>query len=270
MDHGLYSTYLGMRSRQRTLDMIANNIANASTPGFKADRMLYRSVQAAEKESGIQFNLPGQQPELEAVGNGQSLDRSMASIHGRNVSVITNTMANHAEGELRKTDRPLDIALDGDGFLAVQTSRGERYTRAGALKLNTSNQLVTPQGDLIVGENGPITLPGGDVNNVNIGQYGDVSANGQVVGRLKLVSFDNPQNDLMKEGETYFYAPDAKGKPSTSTRVVQNTLEMSNVNPMSEMAAMLQNSREFETLQRSVTTLMNDLGRKVASEIGRL
>src|ERR1044071_3483266 len=101
MDHGLYSTYLGMRARQRTLDMIANNIANASTPGFKADRMLCRSVQAAEAESGIPFNLPGQQPELETVAGGQALDRGMASIHGRNVSVITNTMANHATGELR-------------------------------------------------------------------------------------------------------------------------------------------------------------------------
>src|SRR5215813_5264915 len=84
MDHGLYSTYLGMRARQRTLDMIANNIANASTPGFKADRMLCRSVQAAEQESGIPFNLPGQQPELEPAGNGQALDRTLASTHGRN------------------------------------------------------------------------------------------------------------------------------------------------------------------------------------------
>lgn len=267
MDHGLYTAYLGMRARQHTLDMIANNIANAATPGFKADRMLYRSVQAAEMESGIPFNLPGQQPELEPAAGGQALDRSLASIHGRNVSVITNTMANHAAGELRQTGRPLDLALDGDGFLVVQTGRGERYTRAGNLKLNAANQLVTPQGDLIVGEQGAITVPRGDLQ---IGSYGEVSVNGQVAGRLKIVSFDNPQNQLLKEGETLFVAPEAKSKPATATRVVQNALEMSNVNPMTEMAAMLQNSREFETLQRSITMLMNDLGRKVASEIGRI
>jgi flagellar basal body rod protein FlgG len=201
------------------------------------------------------------------VAGGQAIDRGLASTHGRNVSVITNTMADHASGELRQTGRALDVALDGDGFLVVQTGRGERYTRAGALKLNTANQLVTPRGDLIVGENGPITVPRGDLQ---IGQYGDVSVNGQVVGRLKTVRFDNPQSQLLKEGETLFVAPEAKAAPAPATRFVQNALEMSNVNPMSEMAAMLQNSREFDSLQRSLTSLMNDLGRKVATEIGRL
>lgn len=267
MDHGLYTAYLGMRARQRALDVMSNNIANASTPGYKAERMLYRSVDAAEKEAGVSFSLPGEtSPSTETVNN-QTIDRSLASMHGYNVGVVARTTGNYTAGMIRQTGRKLDVALEGDGFLAVQTSRGERYTRAGALRLNPENQLVTPQGDLVAGENGPITLPTGDAV---IGDYGDVSVNGKVIDRLKLVHFDDPKAALLKEGDSLFVAPNAQAQPATTTRVVQGALESSNVDAITEMAAMMQNSREFDTLQRSITMLMNDLGRKVATEIGRL
>jgi flagellar basal-body rod protein FlgF len=267
MDHGLYTAYLGMRARQRALDVMSNNIANASTPGFKAERMLYRSVEAAEKEAGVSFSLPGETSGTTETVNNQTIDRSLASTHGYNVGVVARTTGNYTAGMIRQTGQKLDVALEGDGFLAIQTPRGERYTRAGALRLNTENQIVTPQGDLVAGENGPITLPAGEAV---IGDYGDVSVNGQVIDRLKLVRFDDAKAALIKEGDSLFVAPNAQAQAATTTRIVQGALESSNVDPITEMAAMMQNSREFDSLQRSITMLMNDLGRKVASEIGRL
>lgn len=267
MDHGLYTAYLGMRARQRTLDLMANNIANASTPGFKAERMLYRSVEAAEMEAAAAVGRPAGRT---AIAEDQIIDTSPESSHGRNVGVVTRTLADFSNGMTRQTGRELDVALEGDGFLVVQTQRGERYTRAGSLALNTANQLVTQQGDLIVGKDGPVAVPPGQIL---IGGNGEISVGGQSVGQLKLVRFDNPRAALLKEGETLFVATDAKNHPplsAASTRITQSALEASNVEPISEMAAMIQNSREFDTLQKSITMLMNDLGRKVSTEIGRL
>ena len=275
MDHGLYTAYLGMRARQRTLDVMANNIANASTPGFKADRTLYRSVEAAEIEAATMgattMGAAAGRPATRAViAEDQIIDTSHDASHGRNIGVVTRTVSDFSNGMIRQTGRALDVALEGDGFLVVQTGRGERYTRAGSLALNPAGQLITQQGDLVVGEKGPITVGPGQML---VGANGDISVDGQPVATLKLVRFDNPRTALLKEGESLFIATDPKNNPpvpATGTRVTEGALEASNVASVSEMAAMIQNSREFDTLQKSITMLMNDLGRKVASEIGRL
>ncbi len=160
------------------------------------------------------------------------------------------------------------MALSGDAFLVVQTPRGERYTRAGAFTLDSAGQLVTQNGDLVVADGGPLTLPPGEPS---IGEDGAVSVNNQTVGRLKLVRFNDPRTALLKEGSSLFVASGSeRPQEATGATVIRGALEMSNVNAVSEMVAMMQNSREFDSLQRSITLLMNDLGRKVSSEIGRI
>jgi flagellar basal-body rod protein FlgF len=264
MNFGLYAAYLGMRSRQQQLDLLANNIANASTSGFKADRLLYRSVAAPKQDPGTTT--------LSAAGTlGAATDQNQQLTPLRNaieVGVVTAQTTDFSAGSIRETGRSLDIALNGDGFLVVQTARGERYTRQGSLTLDNSGQLVTQRGDLVVGDSGPITIPPG---NVSFGEDGSVSVNGQIAGKLKLVRFNNPNTALMKEGDCLFAANGTQqGQEATETKVAQGTLELSNVNSLTEMVAMMQNSREFESLQKSVSTLMNELGRKVANEVGRL
>ena len=259
MNFGLYAAYLGMRARQQRLDLIANNIANASTAGFKAQRLLYRSIAAAGQE--------GRQTPA-TTGDNQQTDRLTTVKSGREVGVMTAEAIDFSPGSIRESGRSLDVALEGDGFLVVQTARGQRYTRQGSLTLDNAGQLVTQTGDLVIGDSGPITVPPGEVN---IGDDGTISANGQVAGRLKLVRFADANADLIKEGNSLFVSlrPD-HATEATDTRVVQGALEMSNVSSLTEMVAMMQNSREFESLQRSVSTLMNDLGRKVATEVGKL
>jgi flagellar basal-body rod protein FlgF len=268
MNYGLYTAYLGMRARLRTVEVIANNVANASTTGFKADSLYYRSIEAAELEAA----------RLAAQGNttaaplAQPNDPTSAAtpapalLPSRALGVVSGGMLDFSTGALRQTGRSLDVALEGDGFLVIQTPRGERYTRDGALTLDVNGQLVTAQGDLVVGEGGPITVRPGEVS---IGEDGRIKVAGQEMGQLKLVRFQTPRTALLKEGDSMFVATGSEQpQAATQTHVRQGMLESSNVNPVGEMAAMMQNNREFEALQRSITLLMSM--RKIATEIGRI
>lgn len=260
MNYGLYTAYLGMRARMRSVETIANNVANASTTGFKAERLYYHAVES----SGLvtPANTPvSNSPlysELPAVNDAVRQTRTLG--------VVTGAMPDYASGELRETGRSLDVSLHGDGFFVIQTPRGERYTRNGAFTLDANGQLVTAQGDLVVGQGGPITLPPGEVS---IDASGNIAVAGRPQAQLKVVRFENPREALSKEGDT-LYVANGQAQPleAPSTQVQQGMLEASNVNAVSEMAAMMQNNREFEALQRSITLQMEL--RKIAGEIGKI
>jgi flagellar basal-body rod protein FlgF len=258
-----------MRVRMRALDVLANNLANASTTGFKAERLYYRSVEASEYEAARRAaetgEAAGQDPAAQAqVEPPPEEDPDPLSL--RALGVVAGGMMDLSPGSIRETGRSLDVALEGEGFLVVQTPRGERYTRDGSLTLDAAGQLVTLQGDLVVGEAGPITVRPGEIS---ISQDGRIMVAGQEMGRLKLVQFQNPRSALMKEGDSLFMpAGGETPRIATQTRVHQGMLESSNVNSISEVAVMIQNNREFESLQRSVT-LMTSM-HKIASEIGRI
>ncbi|MEP6900299.1 MAG: flagellar basal-body rod protein FlgF [Actinomycetota bacterium] len=243
MNYGLYSIFLGMRSRQKTLDVQANNIANASTTGFKAERLLYSTFEAAKKGTSDKQNLVA--------------------------GVLTSGSSDFSEGALQQTGRSLDVAIEGDAFLQIQTPRGVRFTRAGNLSLNADGQLVTKNGDLVVGDNGAITVPPG--GEITIGEDGNLANGGQTFDRLKLVRFNSPTTALMKEGDSLFMATGAEQpQGNINSKVVQGSLENSNINSISEMVAMINNNREFESLEKSMSLLMNDIGRKISGDIGKM
>jgi flagellar basal-body rod protein FlgF len=243
MNYGLYSIFLGMRSRQNTLETQANNIANASTAGFKAERLVYSSFEAASKGTSDKQGLV--------------------------VGVSTSSGIDFTAGSMQQTGRSLDIAIEGDAFLQIQTPNGVRYTRVGNLTQNAVGQLVTKNGDLVVGGGGPITVP--REGKLTIGQDGSLALDNKPVEKLKLVRFNNPVTALLKDGDSMFKATGTEQpQENITSKIVQGALENSNVNPISEMVAMINNNREFESLQKSLTVLMNDIGRKVAGEIGKL
>lgn len=244
MNNGLYTAYLGMRARQRTLEAQANNIANASTVGFKAERLNYAAVEAEK--------------------------RSELSTQNLVAGVSTASRFEFSAGTIQQTGRSLDVAIEGDAFLQIQTPRGTRYTRAGNLTLNAGGQLVTHNGDLVVGANGAITVPN-DKGEISIGEDGSLAVGNQQFDALKLVRFNNPAAALTKEGDNLF-TPTGAEQPqqNVNSRVLQGSLESSNINSVSEMVAMINNQREFENLQKNVSLLMNDLGRKIAGEIGKI
>ena len=149
-----------MRSRQRTLETQANNIANAMTTGYKAERLLYSTIEADKKgESSLQNLVAG---------------------------VVTSGGTDFTAGNISQTGRDLDVAIEGDAFLQIQTPRGVRYTRAGNLSLDASGQLVTKNGDLVVGQKGAITVPPG--GELSIGEDGSLSVKGAKIRSIKIGS----------------------------------------------------------------------------------
>lgn len=234
MDRLLIVTYLGMKARMRSLEVTANNVANASTTGFKAELTYQQSVE--EKDA--------------AATEGQPLEQAATARRAGSgiLGVLSGTAINNAPGQLRETGNPLDIGLSGEGFLVIMTPRGERYTRAGNLTLNQDGQLVTPDGHLVVGERGPVTIPRGEVV---IGEGGAITVQGKPIDRLKVVRFASPGTELMKEGSTLFMAAEGtRPLEDNRTRFKQGYVETSNVDPIAEAVMLIQIQREFESLQR--------------------
>ena len=209
----------------RELDVIANNIANMTTTGFKADGSLFEEYLS---------------PSARAAGTG-----------GR-VSYVRDRGIWHdmSQGPLERTGNPLDIAIEGKGFLAVQTPRGERYTRNGALQINGNGQLVTSEGDAVLGASGPITFQPND-RQISISRDGTISVregtnkNDTQRGKLQLVSFANPQALQKDGGSTFRPAGNAAPQPATEASIVQGAVEKSNVRGVVEMSRMIEITRAY-------------------------
>jgi len=217
-------------SLQRELEVVANNVANLNTTGFKADGALFEEYIMPTARAN-QFR-----------GN----DQQLSYVRDR------ATWLDFSNGPTRQTGNSLDIALDGDAFLVVQTPRGERYTRNGAFQLNAQGQLVTASGDTVMGEGGPIQFQPND-KGISISATGTISVKegdqieDSVRGKLRLVNFPRRQQ-LQKDGTGLFAVPNNQQPQPVvegSARVMQGTLEQSNVSPILEMARMIEVSRSY-------------------------
>jgi flagellar basal-body rod protein FlgF len=224
MDKMLYIAMSGAKQNMRTLAITANNLANAKTTGFKADLAQARSMQA--------------------FGEG---------LPSRVFAMTEKSSQNFDSGALMTTGRDLDIAIQGHGMIAVQASDGrEAYTRDGHFSLTENGSLQTPNGDLVMGEGGPITLPL-PVNNIHITADGTImvqpagapSSVQEEAGKIKLV--DPITRNLQRGNDGLFRAKNGNNEPANVNVVVQGgMLESSNVNPVGEMTAMISIQRQFE------------------------
>src|SRR5437660_5194225 len=213
---------------QRELDVVANNIANLNTTGFKADNVVFH-----------EFLMPGAHANQFAGS-----DRRLSFVQDR------ATWLDLSQGPVEQTGNPLDVAVSGNAFLTVQTPRGERYTRNGALQINSQGQLVTSEGLQVIGQNGPIVFQPND-REISIGIDGTISVReGQNTtdsqrGKLKLATFDQPQL-LQKDGASTFTAPNGMTPQVPATvRVSQGVVEKSNVKSVLEMTRMVEVTRAY-------------------------
>lgn len=173
------------------------------------------------------------------------------------------------QGDLVSTQSPLDLAITGDGFFKIQTDHGIRYTRNGNFGLNAEGTLVTGEGDVVLGENGPITIDeDGEV--ITINDAGEVDVDETVIGTLKIVSFDAPEQ-LTKEGNSLFYysGPESDEITPDYFEIRQGHLEQSNVEMIREMTNMVTINRQYETFQKLIQTI-DELDTKATSEIGKI
>ncbi|KIZ41677.1 MULTISPECIES: flagellar basal-body rod protein FlgF [Rhodopseudomonas] len=212
---------------ERQMDVVANNVANVNTNGFKADKSVFE----------------------EYLNTGAHEDNFLR--RDRRVSFVQDRASYHdfAAGPMEQTKNPLDVAIDGSAFLVVQTPAGERYTRDGGLSINPQGQLVTAGGNPVLGTGGPIVFQPGD-KNINIAADGGVSvvegANtiDSLRGKLRLVKFASPQS-LLKEGNNLYSSPNGPGQPDATAQVHQGYIEKSNVNSVAEMSRMIEVTRSY-------------------------
>jgi flagellar basal-body rod protein FlgF len=212
---------------ERQLDVIANNVANVNTAGYKADSSLFEEY------------LTSGAHEDNFVGN----DRRVSFVQDR------GTFRDFSQGAVEQTQNPLDVAIDGSAFLVVQTPAGERYTRDGGMQLNNVGQLVTVAGNPVLGTGGPIVFQptDHDINVTADGTITVVEGNGRtdsIRGKLRLVSFPDAQK-LLKEGFNLYTAGEGSAQPDAKSTVRQGFIEKSNVNAVAEMSRMIEVSRAY-------------------------
>jgi flagellar basal-body rod protein FlgF len=235
MDNAILIGLSRQISLHRELEVVANNVANINTTGYKADGAVFEEYLSPNARHG----------------HFQGGDRRLSYVHDR------ATWHDFKQGPIQMTGNPLDVAIDGDAFLVVQTPRGERYTRNGALKLNATGQLVTNEGFPVLSNGGPIQFQTND-KQISISEDGAIrvregadTRSDALRGTLRLVRFDQVAR-LQKDGSSLFVAPNGvvaqAVQPPQRVRVMQGALEQSNVRGMVEMARMIEITRSYTAI----------------------
>lgn len=235
----IYVALSGMRTRMAQLDRVAGDIANEGTPGYKG-----------ELAGTVAVNRPT---------FDQTLNAAIDTVSGQ-------ATVDFRQGQMEGTGRDMDLALEGKGFLAVQTPQGTRYTRNGSLAKSADGTLVTMDGMPVLGQNGPIKLPNGTVA---IASDGTVSVDRAAAGKLQLVEFSDTRVLARENAGRFRAAAGTTPTPATNTTVQTGVLEQSNVSVAQRMASLLEVSRGFEALQRGISLMSTDIDGKAITELGR-
>jgi flagellar basal-body rod protein FlgF len=243
MENALLIGLSRQMSLRRELDVVSNNIANINTTGFKGGTAVFE-----------EFMMPHARHDDFARG-----DRKMSFVQDR------STWNDLSQGPIRPTGNPLDVAIDGNAFFVVQTPRGERYTRNGSFHVNPAGQLITTDGNAVMGDSGPIQFQVED-KDVTISRDGTIAVPEGVRGKLRLVTFQNGHR-LEKDGSSTFKAPDdMPPAPAQFPHVIQSSIEQSNVKSVIEMTRMIEVTRAYT----QVASLMQQHGDIRRSSIERL
>ena len=234
MDAAMYKALSGAIVQMRRLEVAAQDLANVNTTGYKGQRLAFNEVLANR--------LPGSERPggLVAVGAQKT---------------------NLFPGEINVTGSPFHLAIEGDGFFAVRTARGERYTRNGNFTLKSDGTLITPQGDAVLGDGGLLQITGGKLE---VAADGSLRSDEGEVGKLKIVRFADPRQ-AVKEGSNLFFSSPANVQEASDARVMQGGLEQSNVSPIDSMVSMIAIQRQFEVYERAMK-LMDSVTEKMIAD----
>ncbi len=232
MENALYVGLSRQMVLQAQMDMVANNVANINTPGYREQSLLFREHMMDPKGQGPAY--------------------SMVADYGQYTSA--------APGVTQVTGAPLDVALQGPGFFEIATPQGPRYTRAGSFTMGQSGNIITPSGD-----NVGITIPPGS-REIHIDEQGNVSNEEGILGKISIVEFSNA-DQLVREGNGLYRAENnAAPTPAVNTRALQGAIEGSNVQGVTEMTRMISILRDYQALQRMIQS-EHDLERTAIQRI---
>ena len=244
MDNSLLISLSHQIASYRSMDVIANNLANVSTPAFQREEATFQEYVA-------------QVPPAE----GQTGTQTLSFV--KDAGVVRDL----TEGHFETTNAPFDIAIHGKGFFAVQTPQGERYTRNGHFTLDASGQIVTSNGDAVQGDGGAITVTPDD-GEVHIAQDGTVSGKNGVIGKIRVVDFAN-ERALVKEGASLYAANGQSPASADSYTLNSGMLESSNVEPVIEISHMIEVMRAYQATA-TLTQTQEDLMRQAIDKLGAM
>jgi flagellar basal-body rod protein FlgF/flagellar basal-body rod protein FlgG len=244
MDSGYYAACAGLAAQTQALEIVAHNLANLSTTGYRGQQATFRSLLAGS--SGVSRN------PLNAAVN--------------NYGVLGGSRVDFTPGSLVATGGALDLGIAGNGFLAVQTAKGVLYTRNGSFHVSSTGQLVTAAGDAVLGEQGPMSLPNGSVA---VSPDGTVSVDGAVVSKLRLTEF-SPGTSLTAVGDLLYRAPQGSALPAAGSSIRQGMLESSNVSSVLSVVELITIQRNAEMLQRSLTLFDSQLNQTAVQDLPRV
>jgi flagellar basal-body rod protein FlgF len=251
MDSGLYAAYTGLLARTQALDTAANNLANAGTVGFRAQRDYFRSALA---------------------GVDQETSPSQVGDAINDFGVLGGNVIDEGQGAVNATGNPLDLALNGKGFFAIQASGGVQYTRAGGFTRSEAGVLQTSQGEPVLDANGQsITIPTGAVSISSDGTVSVATADGSAIaGKIGVFQFP-PETPLIALGVNRFGAPDSTQPTAiTDPTVEQGSLEGANLDTVHGTMQLILVQRQAEMMQKALSVFNNDFDKTAADDLGRV
>lgn len=264
----------GQIAQQRKVETIANNVANANTPGFKKDQLVFKEHLTALTKASDDIHIPRKE---------FSPDDFYHTHGGENAYVaVDGSYTDHAQGQLIPTNNPLDIAVNGPGFIEVLTPQGTRFTRTGNFTLSKDGELVTPHGFKVLmqlemsaeelrgpaGQSVPspeeriLRLPHNQP--ITVTREGEILTRQGTLGKISVVEFQDPQA-LKKEGNALFINPDESNskRVDLKTTLAQGFIEGSNVNAVEEMSELIKAHRHFESIQKAINAYDSISGKAV-------
>jgi flagellar basal-body rod protein FlgF len=244
MESGYYAACTALVTRMQALDTIANNLANASTVGYRSQQDDFSAVLAGARGA-----------------SGSALNQAVNSY-----GILGGATLDFSEGSLQTTGNDLDVAIEGKGFFVVQTANGPMYTRNGNFQVSAQSQLITDSGDAVMGDRGVLTLPPGPVS---IAADGTISSNSAVVGKLKIVEFP-PATQITNAGGTYYSAPANTAVAAVASSLRQGVLESSNVNPMEGMVELITAQRSAETMQKALGMFNSEMDKTATQDLPKV
>jgi flagellar basal-body rod protein FlgF len=222
MDSPGYILLSRLTLQDRSTQVLAHNMANADTPGFKALRPVFNDVMTSTRGIG-----------------GLRGDRAMSQPNDR------ATWRDMTPGTLQTTGNPLDLAISGEGYFAVETARGERYTRGGRFSIGANGRMVDQEGNAVLdAQDRPITISAQDTQ-ITVSGDGFIRSENGRIAQLKVVRFGNPQN-LVAEGDRLFDPKEEEVIREERPSILQGMLEMSNIKPVLELTRLTAEMREFQ------------------------
>jgi flagellar basal-body rod protein FlgF len=237
MDAAMYKALSGAVAQMRRLEVTTQDLANVNTSGYKGQRLAFREVLA----QGV--------PPEERPGGWVAVGDQRTRL---------------SPGEIHTTANPFNLALETDGFFVVQTARGERYTRNGSFTLRSDGTVITPDGNALLGEGGPIQVAGG---RMEVAADGSVRSEEGDVGRIRVVRFAD-SGQAVKEGASLFRSAPGNVELAPDVRVLQGSLEQSNVSPIDGMVSLISLNRQFEAYERAMK-LMDSVTERLLSDGAR-